>query len=192
MIADPQAEHRRIAHKMLREGQMARSRDLKLNFYADDRCKLHDLAADPGETVNRYDDLAYRDRRQELLEDITRFLIRHLRIPDRGDTVLRLNRRAIARGVGRSPRLGRIECGEPPPAPTAPRRTDAPNRSCHAPGRGHHTVHALTKSPKKEEWLFDLASMSRILRSECERTHLNDECRVRAQVRTPRQFPLLA
>ena len=41
-------------------------------------------ATDPGETVNRYDDPAYRDRRQELLEEIARFLIRHPRVPDRG------------------------------------------------------------------------------------------------------------
>ena len=83
VIADPRAEHRRVVHAMLSEGQMARSRDLKLNFYPDDRCELYDLAADPGETVNRYDDPAYRDRRQELLEEITRFLIRHPRTPDR-------------------------------------------------------------------------------------------------------------
>ena len=84
VIADPRAEHRRVVHAMLLEGQMARSRDLKLNFYADDTCELYDLAADPGETVNRYDDPAYRDRRQALLEEIVRFLIRHPRAPDRG------------------------------------------------------------------------------------------------------------
>ena len=84
VVADPRAEHRSVVHAMLLEGQMARSRDLKLNFYADDRCELYDLATDPGETVNRYDDPAYRDRRQELLEKITRFLIRHPRVPDCG------------------------------------------------------------------------------------------------------------
>ena len=84
VVADPRAEHRSVVHAMLLEGQMARSRDLKLNFYADDRCELYDLATDPGETVNRYDDPAYRDRRQELLEEIARFLIRHPRVPDHG------------------------------------------------------------------------------------------------------------
>ena len=84
VVADPRAEHRSVVHAMLLEGQMARSRDLKLNFYADDRFELYDLATDPGETVNRYDDPAYRDRRQELLEEIARVLIRHPRIPDLG------------------------------------------------------------------------------------------------------------
>ena len=84
VVADPEAEHRHVVHAMLLEGQMARSQDLKLNFYADDTCELYDLADDPGETVNRYDDPAYRDRRQELLEEIARFLIRHPRVPDRG------------------------------------------------------------------------------------------------------------
>ena len=84
VVADPRAEHRSVVHAMLLEGQMARSRDLKLNFYADDTCEIYDLAADPGEMVNRYDDPAYRDRRQELLEEIARFLIRHPRAPERG------------------------------------------------------------------------------------------------------------
>ena len=84
IVADPQAGHRDVVHAMVLEGQMARSRDLKLNFYADDTCELYDLADDPGEMVNRYDDPAYRDRRQELLEEIARFLIRHPRVPDRG------------------------------------------------------------------------------------------------------------
>ena len=84
VVADPRAEHRSVVHAMLLEGQMARSRDLKLNFYADDTCELYDLAADPGEMVNRYHDPACRDRRQELLEEIARFLIRHPRVPDRG------------------------------------------------------------------------------------------------------------
>ena len=84
VVADPRAEHRGVVHAMLLEGQMARSRDLKLNFYADDTCELYDLAADPGEMINRYDDPAYRDRRQELLEEIARFLIRHPRAADRG------------------------------------------------------------------------------------------------------------
>ena len=69
---------------MLLEGQMARSQDLKLNFYADDASELYDLAEDPGEIVNRYDDPACRNRQQELLEEIARFLIRHPRVPDRG------------------------------------------------------------------------------------------------------------
>ena len=69
---------------MLLEGQMARSQDLKLNFYADDASELYDLAEDPGEIVNRYDDPACRNRPQELLEEIARFLIRHPRVPDRG------------------------------------------------------------------------------------------------------------
>lgn len=84
LLADPQAEHRRVVHAMLGEAQMARSRSLKLNFYAGGAGELYDLAADPGELVNRYDDPAYRGRRQELLEEITRFLIRHSRMPDRG------------------------------------------------------------------------------------------------------------
>ena len=84
VVADPQAEHRSVVHAMLLEGQMARSRDLKLNFYADDTCELYDLAADPGEMINRYHDPAYRDRREELLEEIARFLIRHPRVPERG------------------------------------------------------------------------------------------------------------
>ena len=46
-----------------------RSQDLKLNFYADDASELYDLAEDPGEIVNRYDDPAYRNRPQELLEE---------------------------------------------------------------------------------------------------------------------------
>ena len=54
---------------MLLEGQMARSQDLKLNFYADDASELYDLAEDPGEIVNRYDDPACRNRQQELLEE---------------------------------------------------------------------------------------------------------------------------
>ena len=61
-----------------------RSQDLKLNFYADDASELYDLAEDPGEIVNRYDDPACRNRPQELLEEIARFLIRHPRVPDRG------------------------------------------------------------------------------------------------------------
>ena len=84
LLADPQAEHRRVVHAMLQEGQMARSRNLKLNFYAGDQGELYDLAADPGELVNRYADPAYRDRRHELLQEIARFLIRHPRPPDRG------------------------------------------------------------------------------------------------------------
>ena len=69
---------------MLREGQMARTERLKLNFYADEPGELYDLADDPEEMVNRYDDPAYRDRRQELLAEITRFLIRYPRVADRG------------------------------------------------------------------------------------------------------------
>ena len=48
------------------------SQDLKLNFYADDASELYDLAEDPGEIVNRYDDPACRNRPQELLEEIAR------------------------------------------------------------------------------------------------------------------------
>ena len=84
LLADPRADHRRIVHAMLGQAQMARSRSLKLNFYAAGAGELYDLAADPGELVNRYHDPAYRARRQELLEEITRFLIRHPRPPDRG------------------------------------------------------------------------------------------------------------
>ena len=63
---------------------MARTESLKLNFYADDRSELYDLANDPDELVNRFDDPAYRDRQQELLAEITRFLIRYPRVADRG------------------------------------------------------------------------------------------------------------
>ena len=75
---------RRIVHAMLLEGQMARTERLKLNFYADEPGELYDLADDPEETMNRYDDPAYRDRQQELLAEITRFLIRYPRVADRG------------------------------------------------------------------------------------------------------------
>lgn len=84
VLADPQAEHRRVVHAMLEQAQMARSESLKLNFYADAAGELYDLAADPGELVNRYHDPAYRGSRQELLEEIARFLIRHPRPPVRG------------------------------------------------------------------------------------------------------------
>ena len=86
VVADPGAAgivHRRIVHAMLQEGQMARTESLKLNFYADDRSELYDLADDPDELVNRYGDPAYRDRQHELLTEITRFLIRYPRVADR-------------------------------------------------------------------------------------------------------------
>ena len=84
VVADAGAEHRRIVHAMLLEGQMARTESLKLNFYADDRSELYDLAADPDEVVNRYEEPAYRDWRHELLADVARFLIRHPRVADHG------------------------------------------------------------------------------------------------------------
>ena len=84
VVADPDVEHRRIVHAMLLEGQMARTESLKLNFYADERGELYDLATDPDEMVDRYDEPAYRDRRHELLAEITRFLIRYPRVADRG------------------------------------------------------------------------------------------------------------
>ena len=84
VVADVAAEHRRIVHAMLLEGQMARTESLKLNFHADERGELYDLAADPDEMVNRYDEPAYRDRRHELLAEITRFLIRYPRMAEHG------------------------------------------------------------------------------------------------------------
>ena len=90
VLADPGAAgiagivHRRIVHAMLLEGQMARTERLKLNFYADEPGELYDLADDPEETMNRYDDPAYRDRRHEMLAEITHFLIRYPRVADRG------------------------------------------------------------------------------------------------------------
>ena len=84
LVADPAAEHRRIVHAMLLEGRMARTESLKLNFYADERGELYDLATDPDETVNRYDEPAYRDRRHELVAEITRFLIRYPRVAEHG------------------------------------------------------------------------------------------------------------
>ncbi|MDE0227282.1 MAG: sulfatase-like hydrolase/transferase [Spirochaetaceae bacterium] len=83
VVAHADSVHRRIVHAMLLEGQMARTERLKLNFYADDRCELYDLADDPEEATNRYDDPAYRARQQELLAEITRFLIRYPRVADR-------------------------------------------------------------------------------------------------------------
>ena len=84
VTADAGAEHRRVVHATLLEGHMARTGSLKLNFYADEKSELYDLAADPEEMVNRYDDPAYRDRQHELLAEITRFLIRHPRVADHG------------------------------------------------------------------------------------------------------------
>ena len=84
VVADPGAAHREVVHAMVREGQMARTESLKLNFYADEPGELYDLAGDPEEMVNRYDDPAYRDRRNQLLAEITRFLIRYPRLAVHG------------------------------------------------------------------------------------------------------------
>ena len=99
VVADVAAEHRRIVHAMLLEGQMARTESLKLNFHADERGELYDLAADPDEMVNRYDEPAYRDRRHELLAEITRFLIRSAGRA-RQERVFRLITRHMARHMG--------------------------------------------------------------------------------------------
>ena len=84
VIADPEAPHRDLVHAMVKTGQMARSADLELNFYAGDRGDLYDLRADPAELDNRFDRPEDRDRQQALLAAIARFLIRYPRPPRPG------------------------------------------------------------------------------------------------------------
>lgn len=80
-IHDETQAHRSYVTCTMHGGQMVRTEDWKLAYYADDRPELYYLPDDPDEKRNRFEDPACASIRQELMGYLAAQLIRYHRPP---------------------------------------------------------------------------------------------------------------